>query len=259
MEWSAWVMAGAALGCAGAGAQDVDLNPTRPTVANSAAIQSKGVLQVEAGYDAYPERADGNMETVDTLVTYTPLARLRLDFDWAGFSHQGSGADAVNGVGTISIGGKVEMKKEDYHKGAPGVAVQYEAELPTASTAALQGYGQQAILLVNHHYLRDGVLDVMANGSVVQDCSGPRCTYGGQQSVAVSYHVTKATRLYGEVFAQNVSQSNTPAGTYVFGGFYHPFGETFGIDGGLRAGVSRGSASFGTTVGVVFGKRVSRK
>lgn len=243
--------------CAGAGAQDLALNPTRPTVANSAGIQSKGVLQVEVGYDAYPQTVPGILQTVDTLWTYTPWDRLRLDFDWSAFSHQEDGTDKANGVGTIQIGGKVEMKREDYHKAAPGVAVQYEAELPTASREALQGKGQQAILLLNHHYGKDGNVDVMVNGSIVQACAaGPGCSYGGQQSVALSYHVTKATRLYAEVFAQNVSQSNTPPGTYVFSGFFHPFGGAFAIDGGVRFGVSDRSASFGTTVGVVFGKRV---
>ena len=249
----------AALCCAAATAQDLSLNPTRPTVANSSGIQSKGVVQVEAGWDAYPQKVPGDMQTVDTLVTYTPLDRLRLDFDWSAYNHQRDAATVTNGVGTISIGGKVEIKKEDYHKAAPGVAVQYEAELPTASQASLQGYGQQAILLINHHYLTDGNLDVMGNASIVQDCSGPRCTYGGQQSVALSYHVTKSTRLYAEVFAQNVAQSNTPPGTYVFGGFYHPFSDSFGIDGGLRFGVSDHSASFGTTIGIVFGKRLVPK
>ena len=240
-------------------AQDLGLNPTRPTVANSAGIQNKGVLQVEQGFDAYPQRVPGTMETVDTLITYTPLDRLRLDFDWAAYSRQQDGDSVVNGVGTIAVGGKVEMKKEDYHKAAPGVAVQYEAEFPTASNEVLQGKGQQLILLVNHHYGKGGDLDVIANGSLVQDCEGPRCTYGGQQSAALSFHVTKTTRLYAEVFAQNVSQSNTPPGTYCFGGFYHPFGEAFGIDGGMRFGVSRGSASVGTTVGLVFGKRLRRE
>ena len=114
------------------------------------------------------------MQTVDTLWTYTPLDRVRLDFDWAAFSHQEDGTDKVNGVGTIQIGGKVELKKEDYHKAAPGVALQYEAELPTASREALQGKGQQAILLFNHHFGKDGDVDVMVNGSVVQGCgTGP--------------------------------------------------------------------------------------
>ena len=142
--------------------------------------------------------------------------------------------------------------------GLRGWAVQYEAELPTASQTALQGYGQQAILLINHHYGKNGDLDVIANGSIVQgDCrTVTGCSYGGQQSFAVSYHLQKTTRIYAEVFGQNVSQSNTPPGTYVFGGFYHQFGEAFGIDGGMRFGVTDHSASVGTTVGVVFGKRV---
>ena len=239
-------------------AQDLNLNPTRPTIANSAAIQSQGVLQVETGYDAYPQGIPGNQQTVDTFITYTPLARLRLDFAWSAFNHQQDGDSSVNGVGTIQIGGKVELKKEDYHRPAPGLAIQYEAELPTASQSSLQGYGQQVILLVNHHYGKQGDFDVIANGSLVQsDCqTTDGCSYGGQQSLALSYHLQKSTRLYAEAFAQNVSQSNTPPGTYIFGGFYHQFTDAFALDGGMRFGVSDHSASVGTTIGLVFGRRL---
>lgn len=238
--------------------QDLTLSPTRPTVANGATIQSKGVLQVEAGYDAYPQSVPGNQQTVDTLVTYAPLDRLRLDMLWSAFNHQQEDEDVTNGVGTIQIGGKVVLKKEAYHRAAPGFALQYEAELPTASEHALQGYGQQATLMVNHHYGKDGDLDVIVNGSVVQtDCqTRTGCSYGGQQSFAMSYHLNKQTRLYAEVFGQNVSQSNTPPGTYVFGGFYRQLGEAFGIDGGMRFGVSDHPASVGSTIALVFGRRL---
>lgn len=245
-------------GMRGALAQELNLNPTRPTVANSATVQGKGVLQVETGYDAYPQRVPGNQQTVDTALFYTPEAWLRLDFSWTGFAHESGDGETVNGVGTVQIGCKVVLKKEEYHRRMLGFGIQYEAELPTASQHALQGYGQQAIVLVNHHYGKNGDLDVIANGSVVQtDCrTAAGCSYGGQQSVALSYHVQKQTRIYAEVFGQNVSQSNTPPGTYVFGGFYHQFGEQFGIDGGMRFGVSDHSASVGTTVGLVFGRRL---
>lgn len=242
-------------------AQDLNLSPTRPTISNSAAIQSRGVLQVEAGYDAYPQHVPGNQGTLDTLFTYTPLARLRLDFDWSAFNYQQDGPAVTTGVGTITFGGKVELYKEDYHRPAPGVALQYEAELPTASVSVLQNKGQQIILLLNHHYGPNGDLDVILNGSLVQSgCQAPTgCSYGGQQSFAVSYHLQKATRLYAEVFAQNNSASNTPPGTYVFSGFYHQFGDAFGLDGGVRFGISNGSGSIGTTVGLVFGKRLAGK
>jgi uncharacterized glyoxalase superfamily protein PhnB len=242
-------------------AQDMSLNPTRPTVANAATIQSLGVLQVESGYDAYPQSVPGNQGTVDTLISYVPLPRLRLDFDWSAFNYQAVGGTTERGVGTIAVGGKIHIYKEDYHRWQPAIGVQYEAELPTASNQTFQGYGQQAIVLVNHHYGKNGDVDVMANGSIVQsDCeTSTGCRYGGQQAVALSYHLQKQTRLYAEVFAQNTSQSNTPPGTYVFGGFFHQFSDTFGIDGGMRFGVSDQSASFGTTVGVVFGRRLQRE
>lgn len=241
-----------------ASAQEMNLNPTRPTIANSAAIQSRGVLQIETGYDAYPRNPPGNQQTVDTLLTYTPLSRLRVDFGWSAFNHQEEQGITTNGVGTIQIGGKIEFKKEQYHRFAPGIAFQYEAELPTASQQALQGYGQQIIVLLNHHYGKNGNLDVIVNGSVVQsDCqTSAGCSYGGQQSFALSYHLRKDTRLYAEVFGQNTSQSNTPPGTYVFSGFYHQFNDAFGINAGLRFGVSDNSARIGATIGLVFGKRL---
>lgn len=240
-------------------AQDLNLSPTRPTIANSATIQSAGVLQVETGYDAYPRSVPGDQQTVAANFYYTPLARLRLDFGWSPLAlQQQSPGPPVTGVGTIQIGGKVELKKEDYHRLLPGVAVQYEAELPTASQGALSNFGQQAILLLNHHYGRNGDLDVIVNGSLVQsNCQTPSgCDYGGQQSLAISYHVQKQTRIYTEVFGQNNSESNSPPGTYLFGGFFHQFSDAFGIDGGLRFGVSPRSAGIGTTVGLVFGKRL---
>lgn len=235
-------------------AQSSEMNPTRPTVANSSGIQDKGALQVETGYDAYP----GDMQTVDTAFFYAPLDRLRLDFIWSAFSHQVDDTGTTNGVSTIQVGGKVVLKKEDFHRWAPGVAVQYEAELPTASKQSLQGYGQQAILLLNHHYGKDGVLDVIVNGSIVQsDCqTSAHCRYGGQQTVAFSYHVNKTTRAYVEVFGQNNSQSNTPPGTYEFTGFYHAFRPWFGVDGGVRFGVSPNASTYGTTLGLVFGKKL---
>ena len=242
-------------------AQDLNLSPTRPTIANSATIQGAGVLQVETGYDAYPRSVPGDQQTIAANFYYAPLSRLRLDFGWSPFAlQQQSPGQTVTGVGTIQIGSKIELKKENYHRLLPGMAIQYEAELPTASQDVLNNLGQQAILLLNHHYGRNGDLDVIVNGSLVQaGCQTPSgCSYGGQQSLAVSYHIQKQTRLYAELFGQNNSESNTPPGTYLFGGFFHQFGDAFGIDGGLRFGVSSRSARVGTTVGLVFGKRLRK-
>jgi hypothetical protein len=122
-------------------AQDLNLSPTRPTVANSATIQDKGVLQIETGYDAFPQRASGHQQTVAGSFFYVPLQRLRLDFGWSAFSHQETDDGAASGVGTIQVGGKVVLAREQYNRAMPGIGLQYEAELPTASQQALQGFG----------------------------------------------------------------------------------------------------------------------
>lgn len=238
----------------GALAEDLDLSPTRPTVSNGSSIQGKGILQLEAGYDAYP----GDEHTVGTLLTYTPFQRLRLDLGWSAFSREESEEGSSTGVGTIQAGGKAVLFEEKHHHAAPGLAIQYEAEFPAASTSSLQEFGQQITLLVNHHYGPNGILNVILNGSLVQsDCQTREgCHYGGQQAFALSYHLQERTRLYAEVFGQNNSQSNTPPGIYCFGGVYRKLTDSFGIDGGLRFGITSHSPRIGATIGVVLGRRL---
>src|SRR3982751_6717934 len=93
-------------------AQDLNLSPTRPTVANGVSIQDKGVLQVATGYDAYQQRFPSNQQTVGVLLSYVPLKRLRLDYGWSAFSHQQSNDGTASGVGTIQVGGKCVLLKE---------------------------------------------------------------------------------------------------------------------------------------------------
>ena len=241
-------------------AQDLNLSPTRPTVANSVTIQDKGVLQFETGYDAFPQHNPGNQQTVAASLYYAPVERLRLDFGWAAFSHQEGEDGKASGIGTIQLGGKIVLFKEEYNRAKPGIGLQYEVELPTATDRLLQGFGQQIILLLNHHYGPNGIVDVIVNGSLVQsDCQARNgCRHGGQQSFALSYHLDKHTRLYAEVFGQNISQSNAPPGTYAFAGFYHQFSDAFGLNGGVRFGLTNHSASIGSTIGVVYGRRMHR-
>lgn len=195
-------------------AQDLNLSPSRPTVANSVTIQDKGVLQAEIVYDAFPQHNPGNQQTVGTSLYYVPVERLRLDFGWSAFSHQEGEDGKASGIGTIQLGGKIVLVPEQYNRAKPGIALQYEAELPTASRRLLQGFGQQIIVLLNHHYGPNGIVDVIVNGSLVQaDCqTRSGCRYGGQQSFALSYHLDKHSRLYAEVFGQNVSQSDAHPG-----------------------------------------------
>ena len=235
--------------------EKLELSPNRPTVANAATMQGKGILQFEVGYDAYPQTLPGAQQTVDTSLYYTPWENARLDFSWSPFSRIQSPDQQATGVGTVQMGTKIVFVKDQTHRWLPGLGFQYEAELPTATDDALNGYGQQAIFLMDHHF---GRAHLILNGSVVQtDCQTKSgCTVGGQQSVAVTFKATPHTSLYAETFAQNVGQSNTPPGTYVFGGFQHRLREGISLNGGLRFGVSDHSASIGTTVGLVFGKRL---
>ena len=94
-------------------AQDLNLSPSRPTVANSVTIQDKGVLQAEIGYDAFPQHNPGNQQTVGTSLYYVPVERLRLDFGWSAFSHQEGEDGKASGIGTIQLGGKIVLVPEE--------------------------------------------------------------------------------------------------------------------------------------------------
>jgi hypothetical protein len=154
-------------------------------------------------------------------------------------------------VGTIAIGGKVVVLPEKHY---PGIAIQYEGQLPTASNAGLQGKGQQAILLVSRHWSR---YTIQAAPSFVQVNCQQRCQLGGQQALAFGYDTSGKTTLYAEAWGQNVATSNTPPGSYVFGGFLHKFNDNVALNGGLRFGVSNHSSSFGPTMGLTFGRRIA--
>ncbi len=103
-------------------------------------------------------------------------------------------------------------------------------------------------------------MNFIANASIVQfGCqTRPGCGFGGQQALALSYHRSQQPSIYAETFAQNVVQSNT-SGTCLFGGFLHRFSEAFSFDAGLRSGVSNHAAKVGTTVGLLFARRLRQK
>ncbi len=226
--------------CAAAAAQDNSnlINSSRPTISTSSGIQDKGVLQVELGYDGYPGTPPGNQQAF----AVDPIQTSNLS---------GPPASKSTGVGTIALGGKVVVLPE---KTYPGIAIQYEGQLPTASNAGLQGEGQQAILLVSRHWQK---YTIQAAPSFVEVNCQQRCQLGGQQALAFGYDTSAKTTLYAEAWGQNVATSNTLPGSYVFAGFLHKFNDNVALNGGLRFGVSDHSSSFGPTLGLTFGRRLA--
>ena len=106
-----WLLGTGLMWLCDAGGQDLNLSPTRPTVANSVTIPNKRVPQVEIGYDAYPQNPPGNQQTLDAGFYYVPLDRLRPHFAWSAFTHQQDGDSSANGVSTVQIGGKLLLRK----------------------------------------------------------------------------------------------------------------------------------------------------
>lgn len=104
-------------------AQDLNLSPSRPTVANSVTMQDKGVLQAEIVYGAFPQHNPGNQQTVGTSLYYVPVERLRVDFGWSAFSHQEGEDGKTSGIGTIQLGGKIVLVPEQYNRAKPGIAL----------------------------------------------------------------------------------------------------------------------------------------
>ncbi len=109
------------------------IDPTRPTVSESATIQKKGVLQLEYGGDfdfRSPDFRNRQSAPLDTQVGVNK--RLRLDF---GFETVVSQKDLIGmretGIGDVRLGFKAIAR--DKPKERLGIAFAYSVKLPTAS------------------------------------------------------------------------------------------------------------------------------
>lgn len=224
------------------------LDSTRPTISSDAAIPQKGVLQIESGYDGYFLPFD---QTGATSFYYSMTQWLRLDATVSFWRATDVGvSDRTVGIGTSAFGAKAVLFHDGRSKTIPGVALEYEETLATASRQELQSRNHQGTLILSNSY---GPWRWKLNGAAVgTGCeTSDRCSVHGQTALGVSYDLTRATTAITEFFGQSDSIS-APAGAYAFVGASHQFSKHALLNGGLRFGMTPAAPTVGLTLGVTF-------
>ena len=222
------------------------LDSTRPTVSSDAAIQQRGVFQIESGSDGFYFPYD---LTAATSLSYAATDWLRLDASLSIWRATDIGvAHRASAIGNSAFGAKAVLYHDGRSRIFPGIAIQYGETLATATQDTFQSRYHQGTLIISNSANRwRWKVNGSAIGSGCETKNG--CSIHGQGAVGVSYFVNRSTTFATEFFGQTASVS-APPGAYAFAGVALKLSDHMAVNGGLRLGVSPSAPAVGFTVGV---------
>jgi len=247
------------LPCAAAGQQaeedDDFIDPTRPTVSESATVQRPGVLQVEYGADANFRADDYHSQTSAPLgLRFAVNSRLRLDLDLDTFTSQlDDDGQRITSVGDTQLGFKAILR--DKPKERLAFAFNYTVKLPSASVEKNLGSGRidhNLRLIVNRTL---GKIDLVFNASylnVGRDDSDRRAS-GAQAIFAVTRELPRDFGVIGEVYGQSVDDPAGARGIYALGAVTYKLNPRLRFDAGARAGFGSDAPRAGVFAGLTIG------
>jgi hypothetical protein len=223
--------------------QEKLIEPSRPTIANSAEVQRPGVLQLEAGYSDYTHGTEfRDEESLPLTLRFAASRRLLLAADVdATKSELVAGRARSTGVGDTWVGAQaVAVAGAERH---PAVGGAYFVKLPTASEREGLGTGRvdhRVVLLVSRQL---GETDVDLNAAylnVGREGSGRR-EAGGQVALAVSREPERrGVGVQGELADESVEASE-PRGAFAMGALLLRLSERTRLDAGARVGLTHAS------------------
>ncbi len=224
------------------------IDATRPTVSSDAAIQQKGVLQIEAGYDGYFSPYDG---TQAMNLYYAATNWLRIDGAVPGWRSTDAGVqNRTDGLGNSSLGAKLVLFHQGKSKLIPGVAVQYSATFPSATEDMLRSRYHRGTLILSQTFANWGV---KVNGSLIGDCyHSSGCGLRGQGVAGVTYNLSDCITLAADVFGDTVSVS-APPGIYQLSGVTYKLTRAVSLNTGVRFGLNSSASTIGITAGITVG------
>ncbi len=205
--------------CFAAFAQEDDdefIDPTRPTVSESATIQKKGVLQLEYGGDFDFRSPDfRNRQSAPLDMQFAVNKRLRLDF---GFETVVSQKDLMGmretGIGDVRLGFKAIAR--DKPKERLGIAFAYSVKLPTASEEKELGTGRvdhNLRLIFSRTLDKNDFVFNVSYLNVGREDSDRRAS-GAQVAFAFERKLSKKFSVITEIFGNSVDEEQ-PRGIYL--------------------------------------------
>jgi len=234
--------------------EDDFIDPTRPTVSESATIQKKGVLQLEYGGEFDFRSPDfRNRQTAPLDLQFAVNKRLRLDF---GFETAVSQKDSMgmreSGIGDVSLGFKTIAR--DKPKERLAIAFAYSVKIPTASEEKELGTGRvdHNLRLIFNRTL--GKNDFVVNVSYlnVGREDNDRRASGAQAVFAFERKLPKKFSVITELFANSVDEEQ-PRGIYFLGALTYKINKRLRFDVGARPGFGRDAPKIGIFAGLTVG------
>lgn len=228
--------------------------PVRPSISESANIQKKGVLQIEAGADFDYRSMDFRNAQNSTLgVYYAATSRLRLDFEFEPLvSEKDLLFRRASGIGDVNLGFKTVIRDKPEKKVA--AAFSYSIKLPTASEDKNLGTGK-----IDHNlrFILDrsiGKNDYSINVSylnVGRETSDRRDS-GAQLILRYDRRLSEKLELINEFYGNTVGEDQ-PRGIYYQGALTYRLSKRVQLDSGVRPGFGPDATHFSFFFGVSFG------
>lgn len=238
----------------GSSADDDFIDPTRPSVSESATVQRAGVLQFEPGLDADFRARDFRSQTAAPLgLRFAVTNRLRLDLDVDAFvSPVDRMGKRMTGVGDTSLGFKAIARAQPKERLA--VALSYAVKLPSANEEKGLGTGRvdhNLRLILNRTF---GKTDYRVNLSYLNigRADSDRRASGAQAIFTIVRELPRDLGIIGEVYGQSVDEQ-PPRGVYTLGAVTYKINQRLRCDVGMRVGFGADAPRVGVFAGLTVG------
>lgn len=246
----------AASQCGGGGTADDDyIDPTRPTILESATTPKPGVLQVESGITSYSGANSAGERTSPLGLRFAPNKCIRLDFDLNVFTSQREmqSERRMIGVGDAGLAFKYIFRTEPKKRLA--VAASYAVALPTASREKNLGSGRvnHAVQLILQRTFgkNDFVFNALYLNNGREDANGRLS--GAQAVAAYTRELPKNFSLTNEIYAQTIDAAGGARGIYTQTVFARKINKRLRLDTGIRFGFGEDAPRVGLVGGIVVG------
>lgn len=240
--------------CGGETSDENYIDPTRPTILESATTPKPGVLQVESGITSYSGRNSAGGRSSPLGLRFAPNKCIRLDFDIEVFTSQReAGERRMTGVGNSGLSIKYIFRTEPDKRLA--VAASYAISLPTASRAKNLGSGRVdhnlQLILQRTVGKNDFVFNALYLNNGREDRGGRLS--GAQAVIGYGRELPKNFSLVNEIYAQTIDAAGGPRGIYTQTVFAYKINKRLRLDTGIRFGFGQDAPRVGIVAGVVVG------
>lgn len=230
------------------------ISPVRPTVSDSATIQKKGVLQIEAGGDFEFRSPDfHNAQDAPLAVYFAATKRLRLDFEFESVaSEKDLRRNRETGIGDVTLGFKVLAR--DKPKKRLAVAFAYSIKLPAADEERKLGTGKvdhDLRLILNRTFGKNNFVFNAVYLNVGREMSDKRDS-GAQAVFTFERELPKKFSIVAETFGNSVN-AEQPRGLYLLGALTYKVNKRLIFDFGARPGFGHDAPKFNLFFGLTVG------